>query len=130
MRLLSGIDLDTSYFKLGLSDRNGQLHGLGRVSVKTDEKLCFAASGSIINYYFHSCFFLWPVHYGYILFTPFFRENFLETGKSLDTTFKRHVDPIVTDERLGVFNEIVSHIISAFCDPFLRYPPYRVRNFR
>ena len=61
------------------------------------EKLCFAASGSIINYYFHSCFFLWPVHYRHILFTPFLREHFLETGESLDATFKRHLGPLVTN---------------------------------
>lgn len=33
MELTLGIDLGTSYFKLGLFDRAGQLRGLGRVGV-------------------------------------------------------------------------------------------------
>lgn len=33
MDLLLGIDLGTSYFKVGLFDRDGTLHGLGRVAV-------------------------------------------------------------------------------------------------
>ena len=36
MELVLGIDLGTSYFKLGVFDRSGKLHGLGRVPVKTD----------------------------------------------------------------------------------------------
>ena len=36
MELVLGIDLGTSFFKLGLFDRNGKLRGLGRVAVKTD----------------------------------------------------------------------------------------------
>jgi xylulokinase len=34
MNLLLGIDLGTSYFKVGLFDRDGGLHGLGRVRVE------------------------------------------------------------------------------------------------
>ena len=36
MELVLGIDLGTSYFKLGLFDRDGKPRGLGRVAVKTD----------------------------------------------------------------------------------------------
>ena len=36
MDLVLGIDLGTSYFKLGLFDRAGSLCGLGRVAVRTD----------------------------------------------------------------------------------------------
>ncbi|MCD4825431.1 MAG: hypothetical protein K8S55_12610 [Phycisphaerae bacterium] len=36
MELILGIDLGTSYFKLGLFDRAGKLHGLGKVPVQTD----------------------------------------------------------------------------------------------
>lgn len=36
MELVLGVDLGTSYFKLGLFDRHGKLHGLGRIAVETD----------------------------------------------------------------------------------------------
>ena len=36
MELVLGIDLGTSYFKLGLFDRDGQLRGLGRVAVEAE----------------------------------------------------------------------------------------------
>ena len=36
MQLVLGIDLGTSYFKLGLFDREGELRGLGRVAVAPD----------------------------------------------------------------------------------------------
>ena len=36
MELVLGIDLGTSYFKLGLFDRTGKLHGFGRVLVEKD----------------------------------------------------------------------------------------------
>lgn len=36
MELILGIDLGTSYFKLGLFSRTGELHGLGKVAVQTD----------------------------------------------------------------------------------------------
>ena len=36
MELLLGIDFGTSYFKLGLFDREGVLRGLGRAAVKTE----------------------------------------------------------------------------------------------
>jgi sugar (pentulose or hexulose) kinase len=36
MELALGIDLGTSYFKLGLFDRKGRLRGLGRVAVETE----------------------------------------------------------------------------------------------
>lgn len=37
MELVLGIDLGTTYFKLGLFDRQGQLRGLGRVAVSKQE---------------------------------------------------------------------------------------------
>lgn len=37
--LVVGIDLGTTYFKVGLFDRDGELHGLGRVAVETDDGL-------------------------------------------------------------------------------------------
>lgn len=36
MELVLGIDLGTSYFKLGLFDRDGKMQGLGRVAVQAD----------------------------------------------------------------------------------------------
>ena len=36
MELVLGIDMGTSYFKLGLFDRSGEMHGLGRVRVTAD----------------------------------------------------------------------------------------------
>ena len=36
MELVLGIDLGTSYFKLGLFDSDGNLCGLGRVAVEKD----------------------------------------------------------------------------------------------
>lgn len=37
MEIVLGVDLGTSYFKLGLFDCDGKLHGLGRVAVETDK---------------------------------------------------------------------------------------------
>jgi sugar (pentulose or hexulose) kinase len=36
MELVAGVDLGTSYFKVGLFDREGTMHGLGRVAVAKD----------------------------------------------------------------------------------------------
>ena len=37
MEYILGIDLGTSYFKLGLFDKDGNLRGLGRVAVEKNE---------------------------------------------------------------------------------------------